>query len=79
MAVIKDQESTQEITIKISNGDFGALKKIKEDYNLKDISDVITFALGVLSQADGKSVTIERSDGSTLRLVPSDKLKKQSE
>ena len=78
MAVNKENQTDTESTLKITNGDLLALKKIKEEYNLNDEADVLTFALGVLSQAKGKPLSIERDDGSILKLAPSEKLKKQA-
>lgn len=75
MAVIKENQTDSEGVIKITNGDFQALKKIKEDYHLSDVSDVVVFALGILSQSEGRPVTIQKNDGSNAMLVPSDKLR----
>ncbi|MBU6389524.1 hypothetical protein KGQ71_03335 [Patescibacteria group bacterium] len=74
MGVIKTTESSSEARIVISNGDLEALNQIKEKYHLKDGADVIVFALGILSQGAGKPVTIEKEDGSTVKLLPSDRL-----
>lgn len=76
MAVNKQSSTETEADIKITNGDWQALKAIANSYGLTDEADVITFAIGVLSQADGKPVSIERGDGSVLKLIPSDKLRK---
>lgn len=75
MAVIKGEFSDTEGTIKITNGDFQALKRIAEQYGITDESDVITFAIGVLSRANGKAVTVEQEDGSVVKFIPSDKLR----
>ncbi len=79
MAVIKDAETTQEAKITINNGDLKALNEIKEKYQLKDGTDVITFALGVLSQGGGRPITIEKETGEMVKLLPSDKIKRVSE
>lgn len=79
MAVNETNKTDSDITINITNGDFGALKSITQQYNLKDETDVVTFAIGVLSQANGKPVSIEKEDGSVLRLTPSSRLKKQTQ
>lgn len=75
MAVLKQDFTEVEGKIRLTNGDFQALQSIAKEYGLTDASDVITFALGVLSQAKGKPVTIEQEDGSIIKLVPSDKLR----
>lgn len=75
MAVIKDGFLENEGKIKVTNGDFQALRTIANEYGLSDEADVIVFALGVLVQTRGRGVIIERDDGSTLKLVPSDKLR----
>ncbi|HEX6416098.1 MAG TPA: hypothetical protein VFZ62_01090 [Candidatus Saccharimonadales bacterium] len=76
MAVRKDSETSEEFKLTIHNGDLEALNKIKEQYHLKDSADVIVFAIGVLSQANGKPISIEREDGSLAKLLPSEQLKK---
>jgi hypothetical protein len=73
MAVIKETFTDTGGSIKITNGDFNALKEIVTAYHLKDEADAIAYALGVLSQTDGKGVFIEK-DGMKVRLIPSDKL-----
>lgn len=76
MAINKLAESTEEqLSLTINNGDFAALKKVRELYNLKDESSVIAFALGVLSQSNGQGVTITKDTGSVAKLIPSDDLK----
>lgn len=76
MAVRKDNETPEEAKFTIVNGDLKALNRIKEQYGLKDGDDVIVFALGLLSQAQGRPITITNSDGTTISLLPSDDLKK---
>lgn len=68
-----DTDGIAEYTI--NNGDLQALKRIKEQYGLRDTDDVITFAIGVLSQSNGRAITVTKDDGSTTRLLPSDELK----
>lgn len=74
MTVTKQGEDTLQIT----NGDLEALRRIKETYGLKDESDVIAFAIGVLDKSSGQGVTVRKEDGSTVRLMPSDSLRKDS-
>lgn len=76
MAVRKDSETSEEAKFTIVNGDLAALNRIKQQYGLKDGDNVIVFALGVLSKAEGRPVTIENNDGTTTALLPSDDLKK---
>lgn len=75
MAVRKDSETTEEAKFTVVNGDLKALNRIKEQFGLKDLDDVFVFALGVLSQAEGRPITVERNDGTTTALLPSDDLK----
>lgn len=72
MAITKKDDGS----ISITNGDLEALKKIKDQYILKDETDVIAYAIGVLSQSNGTGLTIQKVDGTTLKLIPSDKLKR---
>lgn len=78
MPVRKDSDQDGAATYTINNGDLQALKRIKDQYGLRDTNDVITFAIGVLSQSNGRAVTITKDDGSTTRLLPSDELKQDS-
>ena len=77
MPVKKTSEKDGEATYTINNGDLVALNRIKEQYDLQDSDDVITFAIGVLSNAKGGSVSITKEDGSVMKLLPADKLKKK--
>ena len=78
MAVIKEDFTDVEGKIKLTNGDFQALRKIAADYGLSDESDVIAFALGILNRAKGKAISVEQEDGSTIRFIPSDKLRNKT-
>jgi hypothetical protein len=79
MPVKKDTEENGTAKFTINNGDLIALNRIKEQYNLKDSDDVITFAIGVLSKANGGAVSVTSEDGSITKFVPADQLKKQDE
>lgn len=72
MAITKKEDGS----ISITNGDLEALKKITEQYHVKDETDVIAFAIGVLSQSNGQGVTIRREDGIPVKLIPSDDIRK---
>lgn len=76
MAVRKDSDTPEAAQFTVTNGDIDALRKIKEQYNLKDDESVLVFALGVLSQGNGQPVSVRREDGSPRSLVPSNELKK---
>ena len=71
MAVINSGENT----FQINNGDLEALRRIKNAYHLREDIGVIIFALGVLSQANGKALSFQKDDGSIVRLLPADELK----
>ena len=75
MAVKKGKFTDTEGEVTITNGDFQALREIAKDYKL-DESDVITFAIGVLSRAKGKAIGFENEDGGVEKFVPADKLRK---
>ena len=75
MAVKKGAFTDTQGEITISNGDYQALKKIAQDYKITDESDVITFAIGILSKANGRPISIEQEDGSVVKFIPSDKLR----
>ncbi len=77
MAVRKDNETNGVANYTINNGDLQALNRIKEQYGLRDSDDVIVFAIGLLNQAEGRPVTIQKADGSSLKLLPSDQLKSE--
>jgi hypothetical protein len=75
MAVQKNTFTDTQGTITITNGDFQAFKKIAKDYNITNEEDVITFAIGVLSKANGRPVAIEQADGTLAKFLPAEKLK----
>lgn len=79
MPVKKESENDGEAKFIINNGDLQALNRIRDEYNLRDSDDVITFAIGVLSQSKGRSVSIQQDDGSVIKLLPSDQIKKQAD
>lgn len=79
MAVRKTSEDNGEAQFTVNNGDLEALNRIKDQYNLRDSDSVITFAIGVLSQSNGRSITIQKEDGSTVKLLPSDQLQRQAD
>lgn len=76
MAVRKGNFTETEGDITITNGDFQALRKIAEEYGLADESDVIAFAIGILDQSGGQGVIIRREDGTPVRLMPSDSIRR---
>jgi hypothetical protein len=79
MPVRKTSEKDGEAQYTINNGDLQALNRIKEQYGLRDSDDVITFAIGVLSQSNGRSVSITKDDGTVAKLLPSDQLKRSED
>lgn len=79
MPVKKTSETNGVAKYTINNGDLIALNRIKEQYDLEDSEDVITFAIGVLSNANGGSVSVTKDDGSVMRLLPADNLKKKTD
>lgn len=79
MAVRKDSEEDGEAKFTINNGDLQALNRIKDQYNLTDGDDVLVFAIGLLSQSNGRPVTIVKDDGTTIKLLPSDELRRPGE
>jgi len=71
---ITDNGSGTEGTLHLTNGDYQALKSVANVYGLKDEADVVAFALGVFTKANGKAVVVEMNDGSLVKMMPSDKL-----
>lgn len=63
--LISKRDGTASYTI--NNGDLIALNKIKDQYDLEDSDDVITFAIGVLSNANGGVVSV--TGGIVLTLI----------
>lgn len=76
MAVRKDSEDNGEAKYTINNGDLQALNRIREQYNLHDSNDVLTFAIGLLNQAGGRPVIIHNDQGTLTNLLPSDELQR---
>lgn len=63
MPVKKTSEKDGEAKYTINNGDLVALNRIKEEYDLQDSDDVITFAIGVLSNAKGGALALQKKMG----------------
>ena len=76
MAIQKGVFNNKEGNIKLTNGDLAALKKIATDYGIASEEDVVSFALGILSRAEGGTVSIELKNGSVMKFMPADKLRK---
>ena len=79
MAVIKGVFTDDRGEVTLTNGDLQALKKIAAEYGIEDETDVITFALGVLSQAKGKAISIDQEHGSVIKFVPSEKIRRSND
>lgn len=79
MPVRKTSESGKEAEYTINNGDLEALNEIKERYGLRDSDDVITFAIGVLSQSNGRAISVTDDEGNMIKLLPSEQLTKQDD
>jgi hypothetical protein len=75
MPVKKTSEENGEANYTINNGDLQALNRIRGQYGLRDSDDVIVFAIGLLSQSNGRPVTVTKDDGSITKLLPADELK----
>lgn len=78
MAIVRkpDASDDQKLGLEINNGDYQALKKIKDKFNFVDEEAALRFALAVLSQTAGDTVYIEDSAGSKVGLQPSDSLRR---
>lgn len=77
MAISKQNFGETEGDIKLTNGDFRALKEVAEAYGLKDESDVIAFAIGVLNEANGKPIAVQKEDGQIIKFLPADSLQEK--
>lgn len=74
MAISKENFTDSEGAIRLTNGDFQALLEIAKNYGMEDESDVFAFALGVLNEAKGKPIILEKEDGRVIKFVPADNL-----
>jgi hypothetical protein len=73
MAIVRKPDETDEtkLGLEINNGDFQALKQIKEKFSLMDEEAVLRYALAVLSQSVGDTLYIEDGTGNKVGLKPS--------
>jgi hypothetical protein len=62
------------IILNIDNGDLEALKRIKENWNFRDESSVLRYALAVMSQAEDKILFVVNKDGEKSGLTPGEGL-----
>lgn len=59
------------VELEIANGDLAALKNATEKYGVRDITDMIAFAIGLLDEADGRPVAATDKDGRLMKFIPS--------
>ncbi len=78
MAIVRksDESDGDKLGLEINNGDYKALKTIKEKFNFVDEEAALRFALAVLAQTHGDTVYIEDESGSKVGLQPSDSLRR---
>lgn len=78
MAIIRkpDQSDIEKLGLEINNGDYKALKAIKDKFNFVDEEAALRFALAVLTQTSGDTVYIEDPSGDKVGLRPSNSLRK---
>jgi len=78
MAILRkpDQSDNEKLTLEINNGDYKALKAIRDKLNLADEEAVLRYALAVLTQATTDTIYIDDGTGTKVGLQPSESLKK---
>ncbi len=79
--ITKLTETTEELTLKINNGDKKALEQITEEWKFKDAESALRFALAVLVKAvtiGNKKLSIEEN-GKNTTLVPGEALLKPTD
>jgi hypothetical protein len=74
-----DQSDDEKLGLEINNGDYRALKVIKDKFGFRDEEAALRFALAVLTQTNGDTVYIEDESGNKVGLQPSDSLRRPSE
>jgi hypothetical protein len=81
MAIVRNNDLSDEfkLGLEINNGDYKALRRIKEKFDFVDEEAALRFALAVLSQTSGDTVYIEDASGSKVGLQPSASLRKPKE
>lgn len=58
MTIKKTSEDADKIILELDNGHLEALKKIKDDYKIKDLEKALGFALAVISKGNGAPIGI---------------------
>lgn len=79
MAIVRkpDESDDEKLTLEINNGDYIALKAVRDKFCLADEEAVLRYALAVLTQSSGDTIYIEDATGSKVGLQPSDSLRKE--
>lgn len=74
MAIIKKDETAEELSVTLNNGDLGALEEIVKKWRFKDKVSALRFALAALTLSKNGDLSIKKPDGSNKLLQPSDDL-----
>lgn len=78
MAIVKkpDESDDEKLSLEINNGDYTALKLIRDKFNLADEQAVLRYALAVLTQSTTDTIYIDDGSGTKVGLQPSDSLRR---
>jgi len=81
MAIVRkpDESDDEKLGLEINNGDYQALKAIKEKFNFNDEEAVLRFALAVLKQSQSDTLYIDDETGTRVGLQPSDSLRSKTD
>lgn len=72
--ILKDnyqKDGLDAMQLEIANGDLAALKSATEKYGVRDVTDMVAFAIGLLNEADGRPVAATDKDGRLIKFMPS--------
>lgn len=72
--ILKDnyqKDGLDAVQLEIANGDLAALKSATDKYGVRDITDMIAFAIGLLNEADGRPVAAMDKNGRLIKFIPS--------
>jgi len=81
MAIVRkpDESDDEKLGLEINNGDYQALKAIKEKFNFNDEEAVLRFALAVLKQSQSDTLYIDDETGTRVGLQPADSLRSKTD
>jgi hypothetical protein len=81
MAIVRkaNESDNEKLSLEINNGDYKALKTIRDKFDFADEEAVLRYALAVLTKSETDTLYVDDGTGNKTGLTPSSSLKKVNE